>query len=154
MTRASVSVHVQPDGRVFVIVYSRNADGFWLMNGLPRVLPTAEGEEALGSAVLDALEASTQVTLPSRDLRNDPPDRDFLAWLGVPTYAKYAKGVRSVGVYAFLDEGQDRVLVTPEANGGARSGFTPISDKRVTLTTFDALTIGSTVRAALSLATI
>lgn len=153
MTRASVSVHEQPDGRVFVTVYSRNVDGFWLMNGLPRVLPTAKDEEALGSSVLDALVASTQTTLPSRDLRNNPPDSEFLAWLGVSTYAKYAKGVRSVGVYAFLDEGQDRVLVTPEKNGGAKSGFTPISDERVTLTTLDALTLGSTVRTALSLAT-
>ncbi len=79
MTRASVSVHVQPDGRVFVTVYSRNADGFWLMNGLPRVLST---------------------------------------------------------------------------NGGARSGFTPMTDNRVTLTEFDPVTDGGAVQHALTLATL
>jgi hypothetical protein len=153
MTRASVSVHVQPDGRVFITVYSRNADGFWLMNGLPRVLPTVQETATLGSAVLDALEASPRTILPSRDLRMDPPDREFLAWLGVPTYAKYAKRVRSVGIYAFIGEGDDRILVTPEANGGARSGFTPITDQRITLTDFDPVTVGRAVQEAATLAT-
>ncbi|MFT4260047.1 hypothetical protein [Microbacterium sp.] len=123
------------------------------MNGLPRVLHTADETESLGSAVLAALESSPRMILPSRDFRNDPPDREFLAWLGVPTYAKYAKGVRSVGVYSFIDEGDDRILVTPEANGGARSGFTPITDQRVTLTDFDPVTVGGAVQHALTLAT-
>ncbi|MDR6200882.1 hypothetical protein QE374_002791 [Microbacterium sp. SORGH_AS428] len=153
MTRAIVDVHLQPDGRVFVFTYSRDTGGFWVSDGLPAVLEDATDLDALGTAALTALEASTEGVVPARDLRANPPDQQLLAWVGVQTYAQYAKGVRSAKVHAFYgDDGTlNRLLVTPETNHG-REGFTPDVERRQELAAFGAESIGSALTQALHIA--
>lgn len=146
-------MHLQRDGRVFVQVYSRDTAGGWVANGLPRVLPDSHDATALGQAVIDALHASPQSTPPARNYRTDPPDREFLAWLGVDTYAKYAKGVRGVLVHGFFGD-DAHILVTPQSNGGARSGFEPIREHRVRLGHWSPEVVGAAVQKALTQATV
>lgn len=153
MKYGTVTVHLQRDERVFVQTYSRDVIGGWVMNGLPRVLDNNEDACALGQAVLDCINASLTTTVPARDYRLDPPDREFLAWLGTDNYAKYAKAVWAVSVDEFFD-GDPYILVTPESNGGARRGFEPMREHRAKLTELSAESVGSAVQKALPLATV
>ncbi|GAB3156023.1 hypothetical protein GCM10027058_29420 [Microbacterium neimengense] len=153
MTRAIVDVHLQPDGRVFVFTYSRDTAGFWVSDGLPVVLGGATDPETLGAAALAALATSTEGVVPARDLRANPPDQQLLAWVGVNTYAQYARGVRSAKVHAFYDDNGalNRLLVTPETNHG-RDGFTPDVERRQEVAVLDAYSIGNALMQALDLA--
>ena len=153
MKYGTVTVHLQRDGRVFVQTYSRDTNGWWVMNGLPHVLDNVRDARALGQTVLDAIHASLTTTVPAGNYRRDPPDREFLAWLGTDSYAKYAKGVRAVSVDGFF-EGDPHVLVTPESNGGARRGFEPMREHRVKLTDLSVQSVGAAVQEALPLAAV
>ncbi len=103
------------------------------MDGLPNVLKSHEEARILGDAVVAALHASNRAPLPDRDLRVDPPDREFLAWLGLRSYGQYMRKVRDVGVLAFFDDQIGEVELTPSRNEGSRGGFTPLSDERRTV---------------------
>lgn len=153
MTRGLVGVDLQRDGRVFVKTYSRNTNGMWMLNGLPRVLPNDEDAATLGQAVIAAVEASPSTILPARNVREDPPDREFLAWLGLKTYAAYAKGVRGAMIDAFLD-GDRHLLISPQHNGGPKTGFVDIREHREKLTDWTPSVVGAAVQRALTLATV
>jgi len=118
---------------VFVHPYSLTVSGFSIMDGLPNVLKSHEEARILGDAVVAALHASNRAPLPDRDLRVDPPDREFLAWLGLRSYGQYMRKVRDVGVLAFFDDQIGEVELTPSRNEGSRGGFTPLSDERRTV---------------------
>lgn len=151
--RGLVELDLQRDGRVFVQPFSVTVDGPWILNGLPVVLASVEDVGGLGNAVLRALDASYNTVLPARNLRADPPDREFLEWLGVRSYAQYAKGVRAVTVHGFF-EGDVHILVTPQSNGGGRAGFEPIVAHRVRLDDWSAQPVGTAVQAAFEIATV
>lgn len=153
MTRSLVNVYALPDGRILVQTMSRGAPRQWLPNGLPIALGSSGDAETLGRAVLDAVAASPLTTLPVRDVHVDPPDREMLEWLGLADWEAFERGTRMVIVHGFLDEGEDHLLVTPQANGGARTGFTPMTRHRVRLTDFDPATVGRAVQGAARLAT-
>ncbi|WP_312171059.1 hypothetical protein [Microbacterium sp.] len=118
---------------MFVHPYSLTVSGFSIMDGLPNVLKSHEEARILGDAVVAALHASNRAPLPDRDLRVDPPDREFLAWLGLRSYGQYMRKVRDVGVLAFFDDQIGEVELTPSRNEGSRGGFTPLSDERRTV---------------------
>ncbi len=155
--RGLVNIDLQRDGRVFICPYSASVDGPWLANGLPKVLDSLDDVAAVGSAVLEAMQLSRNTVLPARDLRNDPPDREFLAWVGKRSYAAYAKGVRAAEVNGFYDEGGatlDHLIVTPMSNGGPRSGFEPIIEHDQELTDLSPEVIGEALQRAMPLATV
>lgn len=145
------TVEAQADGRVFVFVYSRTANGFWTLDGLPNVLPTLDDAAALGEAARAALDTSTDGVLPARDVRADPPDREFLAWFG-GSAAKYARGVRSVQLRAEYDDRLTEVIVTPQANEG-KGSFTGIREHRATERPQDAAEFGAILQRAVARAT-
>lgn len=89
---------------------------------------------------------------PPRDPHRDPPDAEFLRWVGAATYSAYAKGVRSVDVWARGNTGLPFVEVTPMANGGARTGFTPM-DEMEELHSPEPSELGAAVQRALTIAT-
>ncbi len=154
MTIGSVVVDEQTDGQFFVQPYCRTVSGSRMAGGLPTVLSSATGVHELGAAIMRAMQHSTTVVLPNRDMRVDPPDRELLLWLGLKSYAEYARGVRSVGIAALYGEGHpDQLLVTPQDNGGPHTGFTPLREHRVTLTDFTPAVVGAAVQHALTLAT-
>lgn len=153
MSDRLVSVELQRDGRVFVITYSKTSDGHRIMDGLPLIVQAADDAQVLGESVVAGLRRSTDGILPARDLRQNPPDAEFLRWVGTPSYAAYAKGVRSVDVWAEGGDGElTLVEVTPQANGGAGKGFTPM-DGVDELRAPDAHQLGVAVQRALTLAT-
>lgn len=152
-----VDIDLQPDGRAFVQPYSRRVDGLWSMNGLPRVLESLSDARSLGAAVLEAVRLSVGTVLPPLDPKGPPSDRDFLEWVGKRSYAAYAKGVRAVKVHGFYDESGntlDHMLVTPQANGGARNGFTPITEHRQKLTDLSPEVIGAAIQRAMPFAAV
>jgi len=150
-----VSVEQQRDGRVFVVTYSKTVDGHRLIDGTPLVVADASDVLSLGEAVATGLQRSTDGKLPARDTREFPPDADFLAWVGAATFAHYAKGVRSVSVWAANGAGEDLTLVevTPEAHGGSRKGFTPVDGEEETLRSPGTMELGQAVLRALTVAT-
>jgi hypothetical protein len=76
--------------------------------------------------VRGALDASTtNVPTPDPSTRPDDPVREAL---GIKTYATYVKGTRSVSV-----DRNESLTVTPHRNAGAREGFLPIEDERISL---------------------
>ncbi len=77
MREHSLQVSVQRDGRVFVHPYSLTQSGFRIMDGLPDVVESLENAEILGEALVAALHASNRRSLPDRNLRTDPPDREL-----------------------------------------------------------------------------
>lgn len=117
------------------------------------MLPTSDDAAALGQAVIEAVRASPEATIQARDYRADRPDREFLAWVGADSYAKYAKGVRAVLVHGFFGD-DEHILVTPQSNGGAHAGFEPIREHREKLTDSSADAVGTAVQHALTLATV
>lgn len=155
MSDRLVSVEQQRDGRVFVVTYSKTVDGHRLIDGAPLVVTDASDAALLGEAVVTGLQRSSDGVLPARDSREFPPDADFLAWVGAPSFAHYAKGVKSVSVWAANGEGEHLTLVevTPEANGGPRKGFTPMDGEEETLQSPGARELGQAVQAALKTAT-
>ncbi|WP_146185319.1 hypothetical protein [Microbacterium sp. HMWF026] len=152
MSDRLVSVEQQRDGRIFVITYSKTSDGHRIIDGTPLVVESAADAGALGDAVVTGLQRSTDGVLPARDLRQNPPDAAFLAWVGAPTYAAYAKGVRGVEVWAEGSSDLTLVEVTPKANGGASEGFTPMDDVEE-LRSPEPSRLGAAVQRALTLAT-
>lgn len=119
-------VNVDRRNSEFIVTsYTQTPPGFWQMNGhFSRIRPEGESN-ALGQAILDALDASN--TVPLRDV--DASDETFapvLQALGLKRYTQYMKDVASVSV----EIGNDGVLkVTPMRNAGAREGFVEIVDR-------------------------
>ena len=150
-----VSVEKQRDGRVFVVTYSKSVDGRRIIDGRPLVVADAADVLSLGEAVVTGLQRSTEGKLPARDTRESPPDAVLLACVGAPTFAHYAKGVRSVSLWAANGEGEDITLVdvAPEANGGPQKGFTPMDGKEETLLSPGTVELGQAVQRALTVAT-
>lgn len=102
---------------------------------------------------MEALKLSNIRPLPSRNLRTDPPSAEFLSWLGLKTYAQYARGVRRISVDASFHDVIELLRLTPEHNGGARSGFTPISEHRLTMHYESPEQLGRAVQEAMKKAT-
>ncbi|WP_157560097.1 hypothetical protein [Microbacterium sp. H83] len=149
-----MSVHLQRDGSVFVQTYSEMTGLADIGDGLPLVVESMNDPERLGAVVLDALRASNRRPLPYRNLREDPPDREFLAWLGVQSYGRYMRGVRSLGVDAHFDEVIREITITPESNDGPRGGFSPISEERFSIMFESPEQLGRAVQAAMAKATL
>jgi hypothetical protein len=147
-----VSVEQQRDGRVFVITYSKTADGHRIIDGTPLVVASAADAQTLGESVVAGLQRSTDGVLPARNLQQDAPDAEFLRWVGASTYSAYAKGVRGVEVWADGTGELTLVEVTPKSNGGASKGFTPM-DEVDELHSPESAQLGVAVRRALALAT-
>jgi hypothetical protein len=116
------------NGEYIVSSYSQTDDGFWIADGTPTRLPDSASAGELGQAIRNALEQSRQnVPTPPRDADTAKP---LLDMLGLPDYATYAKGTRSVSVRATTSsDGGESIKVTPERNEGARGGFTPIQNQ-------------------------
>lgn len=148
-----VTVHLQRDGRVFVQPYSEMTGLADIADGLPAVINSMDDPELLGAVVVEALRASNRRPLPYRNLRVDPPDREFLAWLGVKTYGRYMRGVRSLTVFAAFDEMITDVLLAPKRNDGPRGGFSPISEERFSIMFESPVQLGRAVQAAMAKAT-
>jgi hypothetical protein len=146
----SLQVSVQRDGRVFVHPYSLTQSGFRIMDGLPDVVESLENAEILGEALVAALHASNRRSLPDRNLRTDPPDREFLAWLGLRSYGQYMRKVRDVSVLAFFDDHIGEVELTPSRNEGPRGGFTPMIEERFSVAFENPAQLGRAVQEAMS----
>jgi hypothetical protein len=127
MIDRSASVDSQPDGRAFVFVWAKTTDGMRISEDLPEVLPSIDDATALGEAVVSALARSTTGVLPARDLRENPPDRAFLRWVGTSSFTRYMRGVRMVGIWAAhgVNDPLTVVEVVPKANS-QRDGFVDI----------------------------
>ncbi|HEV7651438.1 MAG TPA: hypothetical protein VGP26_25075 [Actinophytocola sp.] len=121
MTAQLASVDLRQDEYI-VSTYSKTAKGLWVLDGTPTRLPQGSAADELGMAVLEALaRARAGLDDPTRD---SEPARPLLDLLGLPDFATYAKGTRSVEVY----RDGETVEVTPKRNTGGRAGFTPIDD--------------------------
>lgn len=127
--RAEVDLRL---GEYLVSTSSKTTDGFWVAEDLPTRLPQESSPPQLGEAVRAALNES-------RDGIQGPgiegkPEQPLLDMLGLPDYATYAKGTRSVGIHATPSENGETIIVTPTRNEGPRRGFTPIKEERRTFT--------------------
>lgn len=119
------------------------------MDGLPEVLARIDDAEMLGQSVVSALHASNRRPLPDRNLRTDPPDREFLAWLGLRSFGQYMRGVRNVSVRAFFTDEIGEVSFTPSRNGGPRGGFTPMVEEQFSVAFKDPAQLGRAVQEAM-----
>jgi hypothetical protein len=128
MSRRLVDVHLRPNGEYLVDVSSKTVNGFRLSDGVPvRLQPDATAEQ-IGVAVADGLRRSREGT-PAYDHKTMDPARPLLDLVGMPSYARYAKGVRMVGVTSDFESEIRDFRVVPKANGGGvRSGFTTIDE--------------------------
>jgi hypothetical protein len=114
-------------GEYIVDSYSQTEAGFWIALGAPVRLPDSASAGELGRVIRSALDQSRQsVPTPPRDADTAKP---LLDMSGLPDYATYAKGTRSVGVRATTTDDGESIKVTPKRNEGARGGFTPITDQ-------------------------
>jgi hypothetical protein len=126
MSKRVVNVHLRRNGDYLIEVYSRTVNGFMIGDGLTEVLPPASNGDHIGVAVVRGLQRSRE-GLPAYD-KSQEIDRDFLDFVGMPTYERYARGVRMVGVKSD-SENAGEATVVPKANGGAHSGFTSIRER-------------------------
>ncbi|PZS32325.1 MAG: hypothetical protein DLM61_07055 [Pseudonocardiales bacterium] len=122
-----MSVELRNDEYI-VSANSQTEAGFWISVGTPFRLPDSAPAGKLGQVIRDALSQSQQgVPTPPRDA--DSPARPLLDLLGLPDYASYMKGARSVEVYAEGIGTDESIEVTPKRNEGARGGFTTIDEQ-------------------------
>jgi hypothetical protein len=126
-------------GEYLLCVYSKTAQGIWVLDGTPDRLPADTATAQLGAAVDNALQRSRHGV--DELTRDSDPARPLLDLLGLPDFASYAKGTRSVEVYR---EGED-VEVTPRRNDGPRRGFTPLDEDMVTYSAASADRLGAEV---------
>lgn len=129
MTRQGASVDLR-QGEYIVSTYSKTTAGFWVLDGTPSRMPQDAAPHELGAAIRTALGKSREgLQAPGRD---DTPSKPLLDLLGLPDYATYAKGTRSVGVRLESSDEGETVELTPRRNEGARRGFTPITNEKCT----------------------
>lgn len=119
------------------------------MDGLPDVLARVDDAELLGQSVVGALHTSNRRPLPDRNLRADPPDREFLTWLGLRSFGQYMRGVRNVSVRAFFDDQIGEVSFTPSRNEGPRGGFTPMIEEHFSVAFENPAQLGRAVQEAM-----
>lgn len=126
MTEKLASVDLR-QGEYIVCTYSKTSAGFWVLDGTPARVPQESPADELGAAIRNALSQSREgVDGPGRDGK---PAQPLLDLLGLPDYATYAKGTRSVEVYVEPSSEGEAVEVTPQRNEGSQDGFTPIDDE-------------------------
>jgi hypothetical protein len=122
--RANVDLR---QGEYIVCTYSKTSAGFWVLDGTPARVPQESPAGELGAAIRDALSQSREgIDTPGRD---DKPAQPLLDLLGLPDYATYAKGTRSVRLNVEPSGEGETVKVTPKRNEGTRRRFTPIVDE-------------------------
>ncbi|HEX4725190.1 MAG TPA: hypothetical protein VH333_21955 [Pseudonocardiaceae bacterium] len=143
MTSHRVGVDLR-QGEYIISVYSRTPKGVWVGDGVPTRLAEDLPFEQLGDEVRKALARSRQVGVPELT-RDSRPDKPLLDLLGLPDYATYAKGTRSVRVRI---DGGEIVQVTPLRNGGPQRGFTSISDAKQTFVYESPEQLGAAVKEA------
>lgn len=151
----SAAVELQPDGRVFLVTYSEAENGARILDGLPLVVPSMD-DPLLGTEALAALERSNARVLPARDVIADPPDREFLQWVGKPSFGAYARGVRRVSFYVVTPGNEDgirTIKIAPAQNLGGQSGFTAIAEAKSELAYEGPDQLGDALREAMKLAT-
>jgi hypothetical protein len=150
MKRRSASVERQPNGEYLVQTYSKTANGFSVMDGLPVRLSAQATAVELGQAVLDALNRRRE-GLPPYDYKKDEPDREFLKFVGATSYARYCRGVRSVSVDADLQ--MQEISVRPARSAGRHGGFSGIMEREVTFVFESVEQVGQAVLEAFEFAT-
>lgn len=127
-------------GEYIVCAYSKTSAGFWVLDGTPTRVPQESSASELGGVISHALGQSREgMDVPGRDVKSVQPLLDLF---GLPSYAAYAKGTRSVEVYIEPSGGGETVEVTPKRNKGSRRGFTPIEDEMRTFTYDSPLQLG------------
>jgi hypothetical protein len=126
-------------GEYLLCVYSQTARGIWVLDGTPDRLPAESAAAELGAAIENALKRSRHGI--DELTRDSDPARPLLDLLGLPDFATYAKGTRSVEVY----RDRETVEVTPRRNDGARRGFTPLDDDMTTFSVTSAEQVGAEV---------
>ena len=133
------------NGEFLVCSYSKTPAGFWIANGTFIRLPGGCSDDQLGTAATNALAASTeQTTMPPRS--GPSPFEPVLRELKLKSYGQYMKGTLSVGL---MREGP-RVVITPKRNGGAREGFTELTEESDSIDGASANhEVGSAIRRAL-----
>lgn len=127
MTGQLVGVDLRLDEYI-ISVYSKTPKGTWVLDGTPVRLAEATTVDQLGTAIRAALDRS-RVGVDELT-RDSEPARPLLELLGLPDFATYAKGTRSVEVY----RDGDAIEVTPQRNEAGRRGFTPIDGETRTFT--------------------
>jgi hypothetical protein len=145
-------VHLRPNGEYLVDVSSLTVNGFLLSDGVPVRLPPGATAEQIGIAVAEGLRRSREGT-PAYDHKTMDPARPLLDLVGMPTYARYAKGVRMVGVASAFENEIQEFEVTPLSNGGSREGFTELTERKRTYLYESPAQLGQAVLDALQFAT-
>lgn len=111
-----------------------------VVNRLPGIGKQESPANELGATIRNALSQSREgVDGPGWDGK---PAQPLLDLLGLPDYATYAKGTRSVEVYVEPSGEGEAVEVTPQRNEGSQDGFTPIDDEMRTFTYDSPLQLG------------
>jgi hypothetical protein len=127
------------EGEYILCVYSKTAQGIWVLDGTPDRLTSGSTTDELGAAVESALDRSR---IGMDDVtRDSDPARPLLNLLQLSDFATYAKGTRSVEVY----RDGEAMEVTPRRNEGGRRGFTPIDDYMTTFSPTSAHDVGAEV---------
>ncbi|MGI8647077.1 MAG: hypothetical protein ACR2JX_02435 [Mycobacteriales bacterium] len=146
MMRKLANVDLRQDEYI-VSAYSKTSAGFWVLDGTPTRVPQESLADELGAVISHALSQSREgIDVPGRDVK---PAQPLLNLFGLPSYAAYARGTRSVGVYVEPSGEGESVEITPKRNEGSRRGFTPIEDAMRTFTYDSPLQLGIEVIKAL-----
>jgi hypothetical protein len=118
---------------------SRTTAGVWIANFVIHRVAGNGGDEELGSAALQSLEASAlDVPHPASWPEHH---RRYRQSLGVVNYDRFIAGCRLLAAHLV----NSVVVLTPHRNRGAKSGFEPLANK-LTVQPADAATLGEAIR--------
>lgn len=132
------------EGQYIVGVFSQTTQRIWVLDGTPALFPGDSSAERLGLAVRTAL-ARSRTGLPGIT-RDSKPGQPRLDLLGLPDFATYMTGTRSVEVHSESNEAGEIVIeVTPRRNEGPRGGFTSIAEEERTFVYESAEQLGTAV---------
>lgn len=129
-------------GTLYIHSLSKTTTGLWLMN--EPVLAVANGEARdVGDAIKKCLFASREGLPHPTTFR---PAFDVVQELaGVKSYRAFVKSAKCVQAWMKDDR---TVTLTPTRNGGARDGFSPLSNKSIVVESSE-VGLGSAAIAAL-----
>lgn len=125
MTIAAAAVELRGQ-HIYVPSYSRTEDGIFVINGWLTQLNADAESEALGAAIIEALEQSRDnIPRPSREeiAKNYS---NLLRAAGVRSNTQYMAGVRKVNISR--DEPDNRIELEPMKNDGPRRGFSELDE--------------------------
>ena len=126
-----VVLYQRPDGTIYVSSFSRNGEGWLIVNGWYRGVPADASDAQLGSAVQEGMRAGDDpVDIPAS--AHEQQLKPLLKAAGTKSFTAFAKDTRAAGM-SRTDAGGYSVIPMRNPNRSRGNSFLDIVEKELTV---------------------